>query len=94
MTLSGVGRDQGRATHGGTRFRVGIPGLPTQQAPPSPGPSLRWEESQPLAVPRKTAEWEDLGDTQSICLFVLGGSRGSSPGGEGHSNLLQIHSIW
>lgn len=58
---------------------VGIPVLATQQAPPSLRPSMRWEESQTLTVPGKTAEWEGLGDTQSICLIVLGGSRGSGP---------------
>lgn len=50
---------------------------------PSLGPLVRWEGNQPLAVPGKTAEWEDLGDTRSICLIVLGGSRGSGPGGKG-----------
>lgn len=47
-----------------------------------PQPSVQWEGSQPLAVPGKTAEWEDLGDTHSICLIVLGGSRGSGSGGK------------
>lgn len=70
-------------THGGTSFLVGPPVLTTQWAPPCLGPSARWEGSQPLTVPGKTAEWEDLGDTQSICFLELGGSRGSGPGGKG-----------
>lgn len=85
-----VGRDQGRAIHDGTNFLEGIPVLTTRWAPPSPGPSARWEGSQALTVPRKTAEWED---TQSICFLVRGGSRGSEPGGKGPETSCR-RSVW